>query len=357
MTFRVAAIACVVACSGHTAPPTGNGASSDETLAFEVDDGSIRNYFYRRGPVAAHVLLSSGDAPRLIVAFPAGNTGIGLWFDKPAAPVRFEVEGSVTGVERDRMRGVTAMLSADADRLEVRGAVLGSIRTLRDYAQLATQPPETLHQVSAGPLVVLRRTTADNHHSSHFRAGPRHAGHGRDGHVTIEGPHAIHVRDRARRRRAADADPDARASSPIRTPTSASSARSCSDIARSCSPDRGGSRFISAATRCCGALPVLTPDEPKRHSAPCSSGRARRRRRARGRHRRLRRAAEPSRDAGRTSCARRSTTTRWSTTIMLPRCWSCTCSTPMPAPAPSNSSAQDVVGPDLRDRAPAHSSW
>jgi hypothetical protein len=156
-----AVLLLLVACSGHQTA----GSAKDETLAFEIDDGAIRNYFYRHGPIAAHVLVSSGAEPRLIVAFPAGNTGVGVWFAKTAADVPFAVEGEVTGVERgDGMRGVAATLRAGADRLEVRGAVLGSIRTLRDYAILGTKPAQTEHQTTAGPPVVLHRTTADGKH-------------------------------------------------------------------------------------------------------------------------------------------------------------------------------------------------
>ena len=39
------------------------------------------NEFYRRVPVAAHLVLTPGVAARLVVAFPAGNSVIALWFD------------------------------------------------------------------------------------------------------------------------------------------------------------------------------------------------------------------------------------------------------------------------------------
>src|SRR5215831_317530 len=95
--WRALATALVIAaCSSRAKPvePTGN---ADGTLAFEIADGNIRNYFFRHGPVAAHVLVSSGAEPRLVVAFPAGNTGVGVWFGKVAAPVAFAVDGRVEG--------------------------------------------------------------------------------------------------------------------------------------------------------------------------------------------------------------------------------------------------------------------
>jgi len=46
-----------------------------ETLAFALREGPTLNLFLRRGPVAAHLVATSGPAPRVLVAFPAGNTG------------------------------------------------------------------------------------------------------------------------------------------------------------------------------------------------------------------------------------------------------------------------------------------
>ena len=50
------------------------------THRVNVVEGSVQNHFYRRGAVAAHLLASSGAAPRLIVAFSAVVSGFGVWF-------------------------------------------------------------------------------------------------------------------------------------------------------------------------------------------------------------------------------------------------------------------------------------
>ncbi len=161
-------------CSSPSTPAKPVVPAPAETLAFAIHEGAISNHFFRRGPIAAHVLVSSGLDPRLIVAFPAGNTGIGVWFDKVAVPVQFAVDGELAGVERaDRMRGVGVVLTANTDRLAVRGAVLGSIRTIRDFAHHGTAPPETAHQTQPGPPVVLRRTTADGKHHVELILEPR----------------------------------------------------------------------------------------------------------------------------------------------------------------------------------------
>lgn len=138
-------------------------------LRFSVHEGSLRNYFFRRGGTAAHLLASSGAAPRLIVAFPAEDSGIGLWFDAPSQPVALDVVGEVSGVERaDGLRGVSARVSASA-ALSARGAVLGSLRTLRDYAHDGILPTEIVSHVEPGPPVVVRRTTLDGRHHFELR--------------------------------------------------------------------------------------------------------------------------------------------------------------------------------------------
>jgi len=54
--------------------------ASEQRLSFDVDEGLNLNSFLRDGPVAAHLLLRSGSDPRILIAFPAGNSGVGLWF-------------------------------------------------------------------------------------------------------------------------------------------------------------------------------------------------------------------------------------------------------------------------------------
>src|SRR5262245_28296976 len=95
MIVRALTIAGLVACSHPSQrqrdlPPPNAGQAE---LAFEIDEGNIENVFYRQGPIAAHLLASSGVEPRLIVAFPAGNTGAGLWFAPTKNPVKFVVDG------------------------------------------------------------------------------------------------------------------------------------------------------------------------------------------------------------------------------------------------------------------------
>ncbi len=55
-----------------------NAAAADAPLQLRIAEGDVINVLHQQGPVAAHLLLSSGTHPRVLVAFPAGNSGVGL---------------------------------------------------------------------------------------------------------------------------------------------------------------------------------------------------------------------------------------------------------------------------------------
>ena len=128
--------------------------ASERRLSFDVDEGLNLNSFLRDGPVAAHLLLRSGSDPRILIAFPAGNSGVGLWFSH-GAPVRWELIGRpqpliVKDTHGRPLYGMTAeaRLSGATD-LSIKQAVLSSVRVLRDYQALGTFPAE----VAANPTI------------------------------------------------------------------------------------------------------------------------------------------------------------------------------------------------------------
>jgi hypothetical protein len=116
---------------------------------YALREGLNVNSFTRAGPVAAHVVLRSGKQPRLLVAFPAGNSGTALWFDPLARDAAWQLEGQPQPVSlRDAkgrpLHGVRFAVSIDAARLVPRQAVLSSIRVIRDFQALGTAPAEVL---------------------------------------------------------------------------------------------------------------------------------------------------------------------------------------------------------------------
>jgi hypothetical protein len=113
-------------------------APAEPALRFSLPDGLVANEFLRQGPVAAHLLLTSGAAPRLLAAFPAGNSATGLWFKPDTAPLHWSGGEQLNAVQGsdDQGRplyGIATDIGADRNMLTVTGAVLSSARVLRDY--------------------------------------------------------------------------------------------------------------------------------------------------------------------------------------------------------------------------------
>jgi hypothetical protein len=129
-------------------------------LDFEVDDALNINRFLREGPVAGHLLLRSGTEPRILIAFPAGNSGVGLWFEKNPGEARWRLDGAPQPVRTTDARGrplyglaVDATIAAAG--LAPHQAVLSSIRVLRDYQSIKAMPPE----ISVAPTIAGRTIT------------------------------------------------------------------------------------------------------------------------------------------------------------------------------------------------------
>ncbi|WP_430390616.1 hypothetical protein [Dyella sp. 20L07] len=115
-------------------------------LQFRITEGRIQNAFYQDGDIAAHLLLNSGDKPRVLVAFPAGDSGVGVWFEPTDVPVRWTLggmKGKHRMVDGHAWNGIVADASVAADSLVLKDAVLGSIRVLRDYQLTQRYPSET----------------------------------------------------------------------------------------------------------------------------------------------------------------------------------------------------------------------
>jgi hypothetical protein len=118
---------------------------TDSSLEFRVQEGLNINSFVRQGDVAAHLVLRSGTDPRILIAFPAGNSGVGLWFKHLDARASWLLRGQPKPIhesdEKGRpMTGITADVSIEARDLQIRQGVLSSIRVLRDYQALGTLP-------------------------------------------------------------------------------------------------------------------------------------------------------------------------------------------------------------------------
>jgi hypothetical protein len=152
LNMRCALMMSVALCSAPL--PILADPASQQRLSFDVEEGPNLNSFLREGPVAAHLLLRSGRDPRILIAFPAGNSGVGLWFAHTNQAARWALLGRPQPLTAKDARGrplygmtVEATLTGTSD-LAVRQAVLSSVRVLRDYQALSTFPAE----VAASPM-------------------------------------------------------------------------------------------------------------------------------------------------------------------------------------------------------------
>ena len=134
------------------------------TLRFSAPEGRVLNEFYRQGPVAAHLVLTSGTAPRLVIAFPAGNSGAAIWFDAHGAALTWAPDVTLVPAHRELpdgrvMHGVTADLVAIGGPVTVAQTITSSIRVIRDYQDTGKVPPEVLAapQVSDRSVAWTRR--------------------------------------------------------------------------------------------------------------------------------------------------------------------------------------------------------
>ena len=142
-------------------------ASRAPELGYQLVEGQNLNAFVREGPVAAHLLLRNGADPRILVAFPAGNSGVGLWFAAVAADTRWTLEQPprplrVADARGRPLQGIEAIATTTAPRLAVKQAVLSNVRFLRDYQAIGRFPPEvaTTPRV-AGDRIVWARDRID----------------------------------------------------------------------------------------------------------------------------------------------------------------------------------------------------
>jgi len=123
-------------------------------LDYQVDEGLNTNRLLREGAVAAHLVLRSGNDPRILVAFPAGDSGVGVWFVHHAAAVKWTLGGAPQTLRRSDRRGrplygLVAQAAVETPDLEIRQAVLSTVRVLRDYQSTGVMP----EAVAAKPLV------------------------------------------------------------------------------------------------------------------------------------------------------------------------------------------------------------
>jgi hypothetical protein len=168
-------------------------------LDFEVDEGLNLNRFVRQGGVAAHLVLRNGSDPRVLIAFPAGDSGVGVWFNHQPRSVSWSLHGAPAAVHDSDVKGrilygISAEVSVESGDLEIREALLSSVRVLRDFQGGAPVPSA----VGATPTVRGRtldwsRDRLDGAAGYRLRLDVTH-GQLHDGHILAAGDGRIGLR-------------------------------------------------------------------------------------------------------------------------------------------------------------------
>ena len=125
---------------------TGACTESDAGLRFSISEGQSDNYFIRQNDVSAHLNLRTQPTPRLIIAFPAGNSGAALFFRKAGDSPVWGAVTEMKTIERSDAHGRTlygmqADIDIEAETIAVEEADIGSIRFLRKAVDYSTLPP------------------------------------------------------------------------------------------------------------------------------------------------------------------------------------------------------------------------
>lgn len=120
------------------------GRANAAELDFAIDSPFALNHFYRDGDVAAHINARSGTRPRVLVAFPAGNSGAGIWFTEGETPVKWSITKPATARHKQTPAGVRRGISFEIEcacaALDVRDAMVGNVRSLREFERTGSMP-------------------------------------------------------------------------------------------------------------------------------------------------------------------------------------------------------------------------
>ena len=114
-----------------------------------VDEQRSSHILFRKDLMAVHLNILSGAQGRILAAFPAGNSGTALWFSSPRGDIGFSwvTEPAALGAH-----AVAFEVRASVDELEVTQAVLGSVRSLREWDIDHLKPAEIYETVElTGP--------------------------------------------------------------------------------------------------------------------------------------------------------------------------------------------------------------
>jgi len=141
-----------------TVPHAASSAGVERPLSFHIREGNNDNYFLSAQSVACHLIVTGEANPRLLVNFPAGNSGIALWFDKNNPSNRalsLKLSGALSPLE-DSTNGVRFRIDTGRKKVVITNFMLDSIRQVRNAGTMAQKEVETVHKaLSRSPVTLL----------------------------------------------------------------------------------------------------------------------------------------------------------------------------------------------------------
>jgi len=151
---RILPFASLLLALGACTQPGDDRAEAPNTgLRFSVSEGQSENHFIRQDGISGHLNLRTHPTPRLIVAFPAGNSGAALFFEKA---VDDPVWGPVTDIQTFQhqdaagrtLYGMQADITIEAEELLLKEADVGSVRFLRKAVNYSRLPPRGMPELT-----------------------------------------------------------------------------------------------------------------------------------------------------------------------------------------------------------------
>ncbi|MDQ7824516.1 MAG: hypothetical protein RDV48_17065 [Candidatus Eremiobacteraeota bacterium] len=106
-----------------------------EKSSFSIAEGHNRNYFLVSDEALCHLVLTDRSNPRVLVNFPAGNSGIALWFSREEheGPEISLVEGLEPATDKKGGTAASFSVSFGRGKAVLSDWVLDSVRQVRNY--------------------------------------------------------------------------------------------------------------------------------------------------------------------------------------------------------------------------------
>jgi hypothetical protein len=138
MTLIMSAI-CLVPVPGGAAEAgaVDRGGQTPVISSFMIEEGNNINYFLLSPAVSCHLLVTNEANPRILANFPAGNSGIALWFDRASNDnLKVSLLGSLTPfAATGEAQGVRFGVMTNRREVTITSFMLDSVRQIRNYGR------------------------------------------------------------------------------------------------------------------------------------------------------------------------------------------------------------------------------